>query len=130
MKKSIRLILFGVLIWIIPFVISFAFYDSAGKLTTSYDLFKSTMRIVSSLIGCYFLYRHFLPIREQFMKEGIVAGLVWLVINLILDVVVLVPMAKMEMNDYFVAIGLGYLQIPIICFMAGWILEQKSTANS
>ena len=129
MKKSFRLILFGVLTWIIPFVISFGFYDSNGALATSYDLFKSVMIVVSSLAGCYFLYRYFKTITENFAKEGILVGLVWLGINLLLDIFILVPFAKMEMRDYVVSIGIRYLQIPIISLMAGSILQRKANAN-
>lgn len=124
-----RLVLYGVAIWAIPFAISFVFYDSAGNLSISYDLFKSGMIVISSVVGCHFLYRHFLHIREQFAKEGVVAGLVWLAINLTLDLIILVPFARMEMKDYFMAIGIRYLQIPIINAMAGWILERKSIVN-
>lgn len=126
MKKSFRLILFGILLWIIPFVVSFAFYDSNGKLTTSYDLFKTTMRVVSSLADAWFLYLYFKPVVKDFVKEGILSGLVWLTVNLLLDIIILVPIARMEMKNYIIAIGLGYLQIPIFAFMTGKILQSRT----
>ena len=119
MKKSFRLILFGALLWIIPFVAAFAFYDSTGKLTTSYDLFKSSMIVISSLVGAYFIFLYFKPIVKDFVKEGVMVGLIWLAINLVLDIFILVPFAKMAMKDYFASIGLRYLQIPIFTFVTG-----------
>lgn len=129
MKKSFRLVLFGLLSWAIPFVVSFAFYDSNGQLSTSYDLFKSSMRVISSLVGAYFIYLYFKPVVKEFVREGIVSGIVWLAINLVLDIIILVPFAKMEMKDYLVAIALGYLQIPIFTFVTGHILKAKTVSR-
>jgi hypothetical protein len=125
MKKTLRLIGFGVLIWLIPFVISFGFYDANGNLTTSYDLFKSCMIVISTLVGCYFLYRYFSSVVEHFAKEGAITGITWLLINLVLDFIILVPFAKMELKDYIVTIGIRYLQIPIITYITGRIVERK-----
>jgi hypothetical protein len=130
MKKLLRLTLFGVITWIIPFVAAFAFYDSAGKLTTSYDLFKTSMIVISSLVASYFIYLYFKHVADNFVKEGIVSGLVWLSINLVLDLIILVPFARMEMKDYVTAIGLRYLQIPIFTFMTGHVLQSRNKVAS
>jgi hypothetical protein len=126
MKKIGRLIFLGVIVWVIPFVLSFGFYDSKGNLATSYDLFKSSMIVISSIVGCFLLYRYFRAVTTDFVREGIVAGIIWLAINLLLDVLILVPFAKMEIKDYVVSIGLRYLQIPVISTMAGFLLHRKT----
>jgi uncharacterized membrane protein YpjA len=40
-------------------------------------------------------------------------GLLWLVVNLVLDFVILLPMSHMSLSDYIAQIGLRYLMIPI-----------------
>jgi hypothetical protein len=124
-RKIIRIILLGILIWIIPFITGFAFYDRSGNLTINYDLFKSIMIVVSSVVSSYAILRHYKSITENFIREGYITGLGWLAINLLLDLIILVPMAKMQMKDYFAAIGVRYLQIPVICIMIGILLQRK-----
>lgn len=124
-NKSIRLIVLGFLIWLIPFVISLGFFDSSGKSIINYDLFKSIMIVVSSFVSGYAIVKHFRAVAGNFTKEAWLAGIVWLVINLVLDLIVLIPIAKMSYADYFNSIGVRYLQIPIICIAAGMLLENK-----
>ena len=50
------------------------------------------------------------------LKEGIIVGIVWLIINLMVDSVVLVPIAKMGIGKYYAHIGLRYLLIPTLSF--------------
>ena len=53
-NKTLTILLLGILIWLVPFVISMFFFDRSGQLTISEDLFKSIMIVVSSLIGFLF----------------------------------------------------------------------------
>jgi hypothetical protein len=95
------------------------------KLNVSEDFFKSAMIVISSLTGMYALQRYFRLVEKSYFREGIVCGITWLAINLLLDMIILVPMAKMQLRDYFLSIGLRYLQIPIICSAVGMILNRK-----
>jgi hypothetical protein len=124
-NKSFRIVMMGILIWVVPFLASFAFYDRTGKLSVSEDVFKSIMIVMSTSVGMYALGSHFKSITNKYFREGAVAGIVWLAINLFLDMIILMPMAKMQIKDYFVSIGLRYLQIPIISIAVGMILQQK-----
>lgn len=129
-NKVIRLLLLGFLIWLVPFITSFAFFDRTGKPMINYDLFKSIMIVISSLVGSYAIIRYFKNISGNFAKEAWIAGAVWLVMNLALDLIILVPFANMPYAEYFSSIGLRYLQIPIICLMAGMLLERKAVLKS
>jgi hypothetical protein len=128
-NKILRIVLLGALVWVVPFVVAFGFYDRSGQLTVSYGLFKCVMIVVSSLTSCYALLRHYKFIRQDFFRQGLVTGLLWLVINLLLDLFILVPMAKISFGTYFTTIGLGYLQIPVICFTVGLLLERQFKMN-
>ena len=124
-NKILRLLLLGFLIWLIPFVTSFGFFDRSGKLSINYDLFKSIMIVISSLVGCYAIIRYYKSVHHNFAKEGMITGLVWLGINLLLDLIILIPMSEMPYPEYFNSIGLRYLQIPVICMAVGLLLERK-----
>jgi hypothetical protein len=124
-NKILRLLILGFVMWLVPFLVSFGFFDRSGKVNINYDLFKSIMIVVSSLVGGYALIRHFRTINGNFLREAWLAGMVWLVLNLVLDLIILIPIAKMSYAEYFNSIGVRYLQIPVICIAAGTLLERK-----
>jgi hypothetical protein len=128
-NKLLRLFVLGFITWFFPFVISFGFYDRSGNLNVTYGLFKSVMVVVSSVVGMIALSFHLKFIRNNFMKEGLIAGFSWLLINYLLDFFVLIPMSGMSAGQYFLTIGLGYVQIPVICLAVGMIVQRKTQLN-
>ena len=128
-KKWIRVIGFGLIIWGVPFVISFFFYSRDGQLQVDLMLFKTVMLLVSALTGAVCIYQYFKRATPSFLQEGIQVGLSWLVIQWILDVLILIPMSKMTFNAYFVAIGLRYLLIPIYTITVGVVLDGKRSRH-
>lgn len=125
-KKIIRIAWMGAVIWLVPFMVSFGFFDSTGKLTITKELFKSIMIVASSLTGALMLYHYFKQTSRDYYFEGVAIGVAWLIINWLLDVAILVPMSGMSLQFYFESIGLGYLQIPVICMTAGLLLQLKT----
>lgn len=126
MKLYLRGVLYGLLVWIVPFVTGFLFYTPEGELKGNIFLFKSVMIVVSALIGAILLVSYFRRIKENYVREGIVLGCVWLVLNLLLDFLILIPMADMSHIDYFMEIGLRYLVMPIFSVAIGVSLARKN----
>lgn len=116
-NKTLRLTLLGLLTWIVPFVVSFIFYDRTGNLNVSYGLFKCVMVVVSSFIGMYALAYHLRYISSKLFREAVIAGLTWFFINIFLDIIILIPMSGMSYGQYLTTIGIGYLQIPVIVLL-------------
>lgn len=114
---------FGVLTWLIPFVLAFAFYSPQGEIRIDLHLFKSIMIVIASLVGSRLLVRYFKTVQHNYVKEGIMIGMLWLVMNLILDFVILLPMSGMSISDYIAQIGLRYVMIPIFSVGFGKVLE-------
>ena len=125
MNKYVRNILYGFLAWLIPFVASFFFYSSEGKLTIDIFLFKSIMIVVGSFSAAILLISYFRNINVDYLKEGIIVGLMWFGINIVLDLLILIPMSGMSIMDYFMQIGLRYLAIPAMSIAVGTSLENK-----
>lgn len=125
MKKFLVNVLYGFLAWLVPFVASFFFYTSEGKLTIDVFLFKSIMLLVGSVTLAFLLVSYFKKINSSYFKEGILVGLIWFGINILLDLVVLIPMSGMSIADYFTRIGLSYLVIPVMCITVGASLANK-----
>lgn len=121
MKKAIKIILYGFLTWLIPFLISFFFYNKDAQLVIDIFLFKSIMIVLATAVGLLFLILYFRKITGNYLHEGIMVGLVWFAINILLDIVILIPMSKMNISEYFAQIGLRYLIIPMMSIAMGYI---------
>ncbi len=124
-KKNLRMIIYGILIWLIPFVVSFFFYTKDGKLAIDIFLFKSIMIVVGTASAAWLLISYFKKVKAGFLREGIVVGAVWLGISIVLDLLVLIPMSGMAISDYFAQIGLRYLAIPAMTIAVGTALANK-----
>lgn len=125
MNKYLKIVLFGFVAWLIPFVASFLFYTSEGTLTVDVRFFKSAMFVIGTATAAVLLVSYFKKVEADYLKEGVRVGLIWFIVNIGLDVLVLVPMAKISLADYFTLIGFGYLAIPIMCTMVGAALANK-----
>ena len=130
MKKEVKIILFGILSWLIPFIISFFFYSKDGQPKIDVFLFKSIMIVVGAITGATLLVLYFKKIKKDYLKEGIIIGIDWLIINIVLDLIILIPMSGMTTGTYFAQIGLRYLIIPIMSISMGYIADTPSSRNT
>jgi len=111
--STIKLLLFGFLTWLIPFVASVPLMGRDGQPILPAGMFKSLMIIIGSAVGAWLLVRVFRR-RPLFRHPGLVVGVLWLAINVGLDLLILVPLTKMSLPDYAGEIALRYLVIPIM----------------
>ena len=120
----VKALVYGVISWIVPFVFSFGFYKPGGELAVDYDLFKSIMIVVSSATGVVLLSAYARHLQADPIGRSIVVGVLWFMINVILDIFILVPMAGMTYQGYFISIGLRYLTIPLFSIGVGYIIKK------
>ena len=125
MKKYLKNLLYGFLSWLIPFVSAFFFYSGQGELAIDIFLFKSIMIVVGSISAAFLLVSYFKKINGNYFKEGVVVRISWFAINIILDILILLPMSGMSFPDYFAQIGLRYLAIPAFSIAVGAVLTNK-----
>lgn len=110
------------LTWLIPFVCAIPFYGKDGLLVDQ-QLFKSIMIVVGSITAAILIVWCFRPVENNFTREAIVTGIVWLLANWILDLIVLVVLLGMALPDYAAQIGLRYLVIPAMVIAAGVVAD-------
>lgn len=122
---KLKLILFGVISWLVPFVASFFLYSKDGQLLVSPGLFNCIMVVVGIATGSYLLVLLFKRVDGDYLRWGIKAGVTWLLINIILDFAILLPMSKMSLGTYFTEVALEYLSIPIMSIAMGYVLSKK-----
>ena len=113
MKKYLIYSVYGVFSWLIPFVISIFFYSRDGGLVIDVFLFKSIMIVSGSLTSMVLIPLTFKHIQRSVMKEALVIGGLWMVINWGLDGLILLPMSGQTLLEYFAQIGLRYVVIGI-----------------
>lgn len=119
----------GLITWALPFLVSMFFYDRNGAMATDIFLFKSIMIVTSNLTVLGMLRVFFAPSRDAFLGSGILAGTLWLAINVVLDVVILLPLGQMSLSEWLTRIGIGYLTMPATAIVAGLILKMKVRSN-
>lgn len=120
-----RAVLYGFVSWLVPLVLSFGFVDQTGQFRTDIRFFKSVMFVTATTTAAVLLVSYFSRVKTGYLRQGVLLGLLWLAMNLLLDVAVLVPLTGMSLRDYVVQIGFGYLAIPVITVLVGKVLEQK-----
>ena len=127
MNKYLKMVLYGLILWLVPFIVSFAFVDSQGNFTIDETFFKSIMVVTGALVGVVLTVRYFRDVETDYVNEGIVLGLIWLVINLGMDLsMVFGGFFQMTVAEYFTDIGMRYLAMPIYTIGIGYALIQKS----
>lgn len=122
MKSMKKVLLYGFLVWLIPFIVSFLIFPLKSS---NRALWESIMPIVIGGTTVTFAVLYLNKLKGSFFKEALLAGVIWLGINLILDLLLFMegPM-KMPFIDYIADIGLTYLLIPTITVGFGYLLEK------
>ncbi len=90
-----------------------------------YATFKSAIMVVGVISGSYLLYKFYLHMDGDYIRNGLIAGMIWFLINIGLDTIVLIPIMKTTFSDYFMSIGLGYFAIPALSITFGFLLDRK-----
>lgn len=124
MNKYVKLVGFGFLIWLIPFLVSFVIFPLRDA---NRPLFESIMPIILVLTVMIISVLYFKKIEKESLKEGLIAGVLWFVLSLVIDLMLFLPASPMQMSfsDYMMDIGLTYLIILIIPIGIGALVSKK-----
>ncbi|MCM1987879.1 hypothetical protein [Methanococcoides seepicolus] len=126
MNKYLKMVFFGLIVWLIPFIVSFAFVDRNGNFLIAETFFKSIMIVTGGIVGVLLAIQYFEGVETDYVREGVLLGTVWLVINLAIDLsMVYGGFFPMTVTQYFTDIGMRYLIMPIYTIGMGYVLMQK-----
>jgi hypothetical protein len=109
MTRYLNLLSRGLIIWLVPLLISFLFYTPQRELVTSYAFFKSVM--VMALVGVTLAVNLIRPVRSFPVWQ---VALVYTLISLLADILVLVPFMRLTLGQYVEQIALMYVIIPAL----------------
>ncbi len=128
MNKNLKIVLFGFLVWLIPFAVSFFIYPLK---TPMYSFFESIMSVLIAVAAIILSYLYFKDIKTNFVMEGILTGIVWFIIAIIIDLLMFMPASPMHMNftDYMMTVGIKYLIIPVVTVGTGYVAQNKANGS-
>lgn len=126
MRPLFKALILGFLLWLIPFIVSLAISSLRSSDRT---FFETIMPVAITLTVVVLSYLYFAGMKGNYLREGIVVGVLWLAISLVLDLLMFSwgPMA-MGITDYLKDIGLTYLIYPIVTVGIGYLLEKRLTS--
>ena len=112
MQSMKRAFAYGFLVWLLTLLVSMALFPLKRSWPV---LFDSIMPITLALCAVIFANRYFQRCAASSVREGVLLGAIWLVMNWLLDWPLFSngPMS-MSMVNYIADIGLTYLMLPII----------------
>jgi len=107
----------------IPFVIAFLIFPLRNS---DRDFFESIMPVAVVLATVIFSGLYFKKVHHEYLKEGLLLGVIFLLVNLVFDLAMFSqgPWA-MPLGKYIKDIGFTYLMIPIITVGFGAALQKK-----
>jgi hypothetical protein len=127
MKSMKRTLIYGFLLWLIPFAVSIPIFPLKQSQS---PLFETIMPITLTVFVCVFSIFYLKRMEGGFLSESIKLGVIWFGISIIIDLLMFMwgPM-KMAFTDYMMDIGFTYLIYPIVTIGFGYLLEKKTSSS-
>jgi hypothetical protein len=104
-KKISFTVALAVLVWLIPFVASIPFFNTSGVLVVNFWLFK----LIMVLCLCLVTFFGFRLLHKKLIENTILLSVYTIIINTLLDILILIPIAKYSITDYILQIFSIYI---------------------
>ncbi len=95
MRSPKRALLYGFLVWLVPFLVSFVVFPFRAS---DRPLFESIMAVVLTVSVAVFGVLYMRRPAARPLREGILVGLLWLAISLAIDLLLFLPDSPMHMS--------------------------------
>ena len=124
MNKTLKIVLYGIGMWLAPFIVSFLIYPLKQSAN---PFFEAVMPVVVAATAVLLALHYFKPVKKDCLGEGVLMGVSWFVICIALDLMMFLPASPMHMDlqAYMMDIGFTYLIIPIVTVGMGYIADAK-----
>ncbi|MDD9868082.1 MAG: hypothetical protein OXU73_02020 [Candidatus Campbellbacteria bacterium] len=118
-----KITFYGFLIWFIPFMISFPFFNKAGEILIDRTAFNVFITVVLIFVFSFFLWLYLKSVDKDFRKNTIVFGLTAFFVSVFADLFVLVGLLTVTLYEYFIWTLPAYLNILIITILVERVIE-------
>jgi hypothetical protein len=90
------------------------------------------MPVILTITVLFFSILYFKNVDKEFINDGIIIGILWFVISLIIDLVIFIPESPMQMTfaNYLMDIGLTYLIIIVIPISFGYLIANITSLKN
>lgn len=124
-SRFIHILLSGIITWLVPFLLAFILLRSGSASPLDAYLVENLIVVISAAViaGLFILY--FKTVYNEFFRQSIIVGVSWLVINWVLDLVIYLPLSRMDIPMYLAQGGIRYLTILIMTATVGYLVELK-----
>lgn len=120
MNKNLKIIGYGFIVWLIPTLITLSV--SYLNVLSFFDVISAIAIAVTVII---FSYLYFKDIHAHFTKEGVIIGLVWLVISIVLDIaLIFLGITQLTLTAYAINVAPLYIIIPAVTIGFGLYKEE------
>lgn len=129
MSAKGKAVLFGFIVWLVAFAAAFVIFPLRES---ARPLFESIMPVVLSAATAALAVIYFRGVTRDHLKEGVALGVLWLVINVLVDAPLMLlggPM-KMTVGAYTADIGVTYLLIPAVTIGIGAGIANAARSTS
>jgi len=123
--KSIKLaLIYGLLLWLIPFVTAFIIFPIRES---NYPFFETIMPISLTVSCVIFGYLYMVKLESNFVAEGVKLGIIWFIMSVAIDLPMFLwgPMER-TFGSYMTDIGLTYLIYPTITIGFGFLRAREN----
>ncbi len=123
MKSTKRALLYGFLLWLIPFIVAFLVFPFRES---ERPLFETIMAVTVTVAVVMLSVLYFGKMEGGFLKEAVRIGILWFFISIVIDLLMFMwgPM-KMTFLNYMYDIGFTYLIYPTVTVGFGYLLQRK-----
>jgi len=121
MNKTVKTILLGLIVWVIPFLASFFVWDiKTNAPFVGAAWFYALMGVTGGIGFAIAAYYQFRNVHKDTVKEGWITGITWYIELILLDLIFLVGLMGMALPNYYHLL-LGYLSPLILAVTIGYI---------
>jgi len=102
---------YGLALWFVPFAVSFFLFAVRENDRALFESLITVVGVASAVTGGVLYFR---DAEKSDMKVGLLLGLIWAAISIIVDLPIFLGIFDMSLRNYTVDIALTYLAFPAI----------------
>src|SRR4051812_15649727 len=93
----LRIVLFGVVLWLIPFAVSFVIFPIHDSDRSLFESLITLVGVTGAVVASYLIFR---TARHASLRDGLTVGLAWAAISIVLDLPVFLLVFHMGVLNY------------------------------
>jgi len=122
MNKNLKIVYYGIFVWVIPSLITVTLSFFSGDM----NIFEIISAVSIAVTAIAFSYIYLNGIKSNFIKEGVLIGITWLVISIVLDLLLIIAgITQLSIINYAMYVAPLYIIIPAITIGLGLYLNQN-----